>query len=319
MDSLHILPGKGLSGHFFLDMSLLKAIKKVRGFSTKLPCVNVIEESGSKRILLEIPDNRLRLVFDDLYQKLLIIEIDCRGSVLPCLPIMYESQMYTNYSDILKTLDPSSKPVNISEDLMIEQHQGVSVLIRNNTLVKVFIHKGNSLPIQRNNLKVKQYQIKLLDKVVMKHSTGKMEDIAWNIIPEALIDLMGPPDYVRYKTSNETIHYFYTYIGEGIDFLFESSKNQLIKIFMHTNMLEDIFFNEYERCNYVIITEKGDINPLNTFQEIKDIMQAEPIEVGIRKHGFGYKHTTCFKYPGVIFEVLHSGYIASITLSPVLI
>ena len=84
---------------------------------------------------------------------------------------------------------------------------------------------------------------------------------------------------------------------------------------MHTNMLEDIHFNEYERCNYIIITGQGDITPKTRFTEIMKFFEGEPIEIGIRRHAHGYKSTQYYKYPGIIFEVMHTGYISSVILS----
>ena len=315
MDSLHILPGKGLSGHFFLDMSLLKAIKKLRNFSIKLPCINIIEETYSKRIIIEIPDTSLKLIFDEQYQKLIIIEIDCRNPSEYKLPIMYQSKMYTNYSEILKDLDSSYKPLQTSNNKLIEQRLGMSILSEENRLLKLFIHKNNSLPLHRNKLKARVYQIRPFDKIVLINVSGKEEDLSWNLFPEAVIDLLGPPDYVRYKTIENYSDYFYSYVTDGLDLLFSSENHQLYKIIMHTNMLEDILFNEYERCNFVIFANEGEITPMTNFLQIKDMFDNAPVEVGVRKHGHGYKPTQYFKCNGILFEVLHTGFIASVSLS----
>ena len=153
MDSLHIIPGKGLSGYFSLDMSILKALKKLRTFNIKHPGIHLIEESSTKRIIIDIPENHIKLVFDENYQILLIIEIDCRDNNFSKLPIMYKAKMYKNYNDILSALDAPYKLLSNEENINIEQYNGLSVLIKDNSLLKIFIHKNNSLPLYRNNLK----------------------------------------------------------------------------------------------------------------------------------------------------------------------
>lgn len=340
MDCLHIIPGKGLSGYFFLDMSLQKAIKKLRSYSSKLPCVNIVEESSTKRIIVEIPECRIKLIFDECYQRLLIIEIDCRNSTCPRLPLIFQSKMYTNYSEILKAFETSSyKQLELSENSesssniksfprtpstlhvcpsqVIEQYLGISLLLSSQELSKIFIHKNSTLPLIKNDIRVRIYEVRPLEKIMIRHSTGKIEDINWRIAPENLIELMGAPDYVRYRQGDNSGDFFYIYSSEGMDFLFSNEQNVLRKVIMHTNMLEDILFSEYERCNFIVYTDKGEVIPLSNFDQVKEKFEDKPVDVGIRRHGYGYRPTHCFKFPGVIFEILDTGYIASLALTPV--
>lgn len=309
MDVLHILPGKGLSGYFLLDVSLLKVLRKLRDFSAKLPNINIIEESSTKRILIEIPSSRLKLIFDDLYQRLLIIEIDCQENANPNIPIMFQSQLYTNYSEILKVFDTSYKDLPISENLNIKQYPGISVLSSGDTIEKLFIHKNNSLPLYKNTIPQRSYKVNSFGNIEIQYASGKSEDLDWNSPPESVIELLGPPDYVRYK-HNETAEFFYIYSNEGIDLLFIGPNYQLKKAIMHTNFIEDILFGEYERCNFFIHSQSADLTPMMKFSEFAE----NPVEIGIQRHAHGFSPSQYYKVQGMVVEVLHTGYMASVTI-----
>ena len=223
--------------------------------------------------------------------------------------------MYRHYPDILQALGPSYKPLQLSESASIEQYPGISVLAPANNLQKLFIHKDKHLPLYKNSVQARIYQVRLLEKLVIQHSTGKREDLEWNLPTEAVIEILGPPDLVRHKTGEQATDFFYTYFSEGIDLLFAGTDYLLSKIIMHTNLLEDIVFGEYERCNFVISTRNGDVNPQTRFSEAVEKLEGEPGEIGIRRHTHGFRPTQYFKYPGAVFEVLHTGYIASVTIS----
>jgi hypothetical protein len=313
MDYLHIIPSKGLNGCFYLDMPLFKALKKLRSFSSKLPSIRLIEESPTKRLIIDIPDSRLRLIFDDLYQHLLLIEIDCLPHSTPFLPIMFQSQLHTDYSAILLHISACPyKQLQLSPTDTIEQYSGISALMTENQLAKLFVHKGTVMPLNTVREEVRVYEVRVLDKVVIRHATGKTEELRWGMFPETVVEVMGPPENVRYNKKEE---FCYVYVAEGIEFWFDSEKPGVKKMVLHTNMMEDIMFNEFQRCNYVIYSEKGEINPLTKFEEIREMIEEKPVDIGIKRLSFGFKPSQYFKYPGIIFEVLSTDYISSITLT----
>lgn len=180
MDSLHVIPGKGLSGQLFLGMSLTKAIHKFKNLSTKIPEVQVVEEIETKRIYLVVPECRLKLIFDNLYQKLIIIEIDCIETETPFIPIIYQSQVYTDYQEIVTMLDESYKSVILNENVCLESYQGISVVKDSNLITKILVHKGQALPdsnqsqiLPKNN----QFLIDVNNKIVVKYPNGKIVDL----------------------------------------------------------------------------------------------------------------------------------------------
>lgn len=312
MECLHIIPSKGLSGFFYLDTSLCKTIKKLRTFSSKLPNIEIIEETQTKRLIIDIKEARLKLVFDELHQVLIIIEIDLRDNEKPKIPIMFQLNLYTEYSDLATCIEFPGDVIELNESHQIHQFQGFSVLTSSSGLEKIFIHKKSELPIRECLIKTRLYEINQCKTVSIKHITGKSEDIPWNLFPEAAVDLLGTPDSV--KALPDTMDFFYVYKSEGIDLLFEGEKNVLKEIVMHSNMIESIEFNEYDRCHYLVYLDGFTITPLSKFGDFKEYLSEPVQEVYQKRHSHGYKPTTFYKSDMLVFEVLSTGYISSLSL-----
>ena len=312
MECLHIIPSKGLSGFFYLEMSLCKAIKKLRTFGVKLPDIQIIEEVRTKRLVVDVKEARLKLVFDELYQVLIIIEIDLRDNEKPRIPIMFQLGLYTEYSQLGKCFNLPGDLIEFPGSFEVHQFQGYSVLVRSSNPEKIFIHKKSVLPIKDSFVKTRLYEIHQGQYVTIKHTTGKSEDIPWNLFPESVIDLMGTPDSV--KPLPDSLDYFYVYKSEGIDLLFEGGRNVLKEIIMQTNMPESIEFNEYDRCHYLMYLESGTVTPLSKFSEFRELLPGPVQEIYQKRHTHGYKPTTFYRSGMVTFEVLSTGFIANLSV-----
>jgi hypothetical protein len=309
MEYLHIIPTKGLSGYFYLDMSLSKAIKRLRSFSSRLQNIQIIEETSSKRIILNIPDSRVKLIFDDLYQTLQLIEIDLSQNEKPRIPLMFQSSLISDYSELQSQVDLPGEVLEISPNLKIHQFKGFSLLLSPTS--KIFIHKSNSFPFDEIAVKVRIYEV-TQGKVSIKHMTGKSEDIDWLLYPESVIDLLGTPDSVR--RSEENTDFLYVFKHEGLDFVFDGEKNQLVEIIMHSNMPESIEFNEYDRCHFLLHFDGVSVNPLNRFEEFQQFLHQPVVEVHQKRHTHGFQPTSFFQAGRFVFEVLQTGYVASVAV-----
>ncbi|CAG9312861.1 unnamed protein product [Blepharisma stoltei] len=319
MDSLHVIPGKGLGGQFTLGMSITKAINKFKNLSTKIPEVQVVEEIETKRIYLIVPDCRIKLVFDELYQKLIIIEINCTECEAPNILIVFKSQMYSNYQEILNDLEDSFMPNYLDENIILETYHGMSIIRDQGKLSKILIHKGNKLPeIQGIQMpKINEYLVYLNEKIIVKTPNGKSIELAWGSFPETVIEILGPPDELFYKQSQnvQSNDYFYNYFSEGFDLMFDGNSNQLKKAILYTNMPDYYLFNEYDRCNFKLFVNEHLVNPLTKWDEIIEIFEGHPKDEGNRRYPYGFEPTRYFSFKGVLFEVSNSGYIGSITIS----
>lgn len=312
MECLHIIPTKGLSGFFYLEMSLCKAIKKLRTFGFKLPDIQIIEEIRTKRLIVDIKEARLKLVFDELYQVLIIIEIDLRDNEKPKIPIMFQLNLYTEYSQLSSCFNLPGDLIELPGSFEIHQFQGYSVLASSLGPEKIFIHKKSSLPIKDSFINTRLYEIHQGQHVTIKHTTGKNEDVPWHLFPESAIDLLGTPDSV--KALPDSLDYFYVYKSEGIDLLFEGGRNVLKEIIMHTNMPESIEFNEYDRCHYLMYLDGTSVTPLSKFSEFKEFLTSPVQEIYQKRHTHGYKPTTFYRSGMLIFEVLSTGFIANLSV-----
>ena len=308
MEYLHIIPGKGLSGYFYLDMSISKAIKRLRSFSSKLPNIQIIEELSTKRLIINIIESRLKLIFDELYQTLIILEIDLSESSRPSIPLMFQSTLITDYSTIPCT--PSSSLIEISSTTQIHQYKGYSLLLSPNP-VKIFIHKGSIFPLDDLQIKVRIYEV-TQEKVSIKHITGKNEDIDWDLFPEEVVEILGPPDFVRKDEDGQ--EFWYVYKHEGVDFVFDAQRNRLVEICLHTNMVDSFEFNEYDRCQFLILLDGRTVNVLDKFEDFREMIGEEVREIMQKRHSCGFKPTSFYQAGKLVFEVLHTGYLSSVSI-----
>lgn len=326
MDSFNIQPGRGLGGLFYLDMPINRVINKLQSFSSRVPEVRLITQTSSHSIILSVPDYRLTLIFHELYQTLDTIEIDCRPGRGHEIPILYMNQMLRDYSELPNLIESSYIPERIEGNSTLEHYKGITLITQENTLLKILIHKGNTIPNNGGrSTEVDLFLIYLGNKIEFKKAVGHVYKIEWNCFPEAIIEILGAPDKVYYKARNKTgcSDYFYNYFDLGVDLLFDGNSHTLKKIVMHTNQPENMLFNEYVRSHFSIFSSTGEgdsINPLTNYSKVQEFMQASgqiaPLEVSLRRYANGFKPTQYCSYRGVTFEVLQSGLLASVILTP---
>lgn len=132
-----------------------------------------------------------------------------------------------------------------------------------------------------------------------------------------MIEILGPPNELYYKQSQNTqcCDYFYNYFSEGFDLMFDGNTNNLKKAILYTNMPDYCLFNEYDRCNFIINLPNQELNPLSKWEDIVTLFQEPLRDEGNRRNPHGYDPSRYFSYKGMLFEVLSSGYIGSVTLS----
>lgn len=327
MDSFNIQPGRGLGGLFYLDMPINRAINKLQSFSSRVPEVRLITQTSSQAILLNIPDYRLTLIFHELFQTLVMIEIDCRPSRGREIPLFYSSQLLTNYSELPNLIQSSYIPEKIEGNSTLEHYKGITLITSSNDLLKILIHKGNTIPHNgERGADVDTFIVHLRSKIEFKKAVGHVYRLEWHCFPEAVVEILGAPDKVYYKARNKTAcsDYFYNYFELGVDLLFDGNKHTLKKIVMHTNQPENMLFNEYTRCHFQIYDRNGEgehIDSLTNYAKVQEFMkrvyeQNCPIEVSLRRYPYGFKPTQYCSYPEITFEVLQSGLLASVILTP---
>jgi len=100
------------------------------------------------------------------------------------------------------------------------------------------------------------------------------ESLRFDDSPQDVLTILGPPQYISYKTSDPVlIHkqdnkqnqydYFYNYFDVGLDILFDAVKHTIKKFILHTNFPTQRNFNLYRKCHYVITPPPLPSSPRN--------------------------------------------------------
>jgi hypothetical protein len=119
--------------------------------------------------------------------------------------------------------------------------------------------------------------------------------------------------------------YFFNYITLGLDILFSSETNKVIKFIFHSNFPCHYNFNSYFMCNYEIplalqdTSQSFTVTPATTLQKLQDALNIKTQPAILHRSSstnsvnpFG--PTFFYLYDDIIFEAMTNGYIASVTL-----
>jgi len=121
--------------------------------------------------------------------------------------------------------------------------------------------------------------------------------------------------------------YFFNYFSLGIDILFDVHTHIVKKIILHTNFPSHYEFNQYAKCNFIIVPDRGDIfaespsgvtcdtkwdEVLKIFGQLGNPTKPVVHSRGSNSNPFGA--TLFYGYKGIIFEVMQNTHIASVCL-----
>lgn len=165
-------------------------------------------------------------------------------------------------------------------------------------------------------------------------------DIMLNDSTQDVLSLIGSPSstYFKSEESNKLVStesspasigqqndYFYNYVTLGIDLLFSSETNRVIKIILNSNFPCHYNFNSYFMCNFeipILVPETNQVfvvSPATTLQKLQETLAIKTQPAILHRSSstnsvnpFG--PTFFYLYEDLIFEIMNNGYIASVTL-----
>mmetsp|Transcript_10639 Transcript_10639/g.20573 ORF Transcript_10639/g.20573 Transcript_10639/m.20573 type:complete len:319 (-) Transcript_10639:2917-3873(-) len=317
METLRVLPGRGINDYYFLDSLVNSVLDKLRKKSTQLPCIRLVDDTKSNRIYIQV--GCVSLIFDSYTQRLKVIELDLLPDKASRYKIEYEGNVYADFDELCSSLHGTFKEIQPTENCRIYTYDGLSVVVNDRTPTKLLIHLGDSLAkvwTASGEHFTSAVKIDLSSTRIQLVKDRTSHTITFGIYPEELYERLGPPSQVKHIGRA----YVYSYFELGIDAVFSAETHGLERLTLHTNFPDHLLFKEYNRCLFEIRAEgtSGSVNPLSTWEAVQEFMASRRVEPKVMaKHwNFGVSATSVQVYSGVSFEVLKSGRIGSVSFCP---
>lgn len=170
-----------------------------------------------------------------------------------------------------------------------------------------------------------------------------LKKVFFNDKLQDVLSALGSPSKIFYKDEDKmrihsmkkTLHsrkqsdFFCNYFSLGVDILCDAKTSRVKKFILHTNFPGHYNFDLYTRCPFSIRMIRGvggdsegrclNINPCTRWNEIEGFLGQPKEELAILNRGSTntanpFSPTFCCGFQDIIFEIMHSLHIGSITL-----
>lgn len=150
---------------------------------------------------------------------------------------------------------------------------------------------------------------------------------------QEMFSVLGPCVATYDKPNGDT---FYNYPHLGLDILCSATTHRSIKFVLHTNRPGHPDFNAYMKCNFALVIPptttarevettttsrpcRAVITPAMKWEELQRVYALSPMSLPVILDGGAHTHpfgsTECYTpFPNITFEIMRSGYIASVFL-----
>lgn len=202
---------------------------------------------------------------------------------------------------------------------------------------------GSKMRVLRDGKQTKGILLSLFMQGLYQLDKENFEaQIMFNDTCQDVMSVIGTPNNVYYKSEeldklgindncvslsnlSQYNDYFYNYITLGLDVLFNSDTNRVVKFILHSNFPCHYNFNSYFMCNFEIpitIPETNQtfiVTPMTTLQNLQETLNLKLQPAILHRSSstnsvnpFG--PTFFYLHEDMIFEIMTNGYIASVIL-----